>query len=573
MRGVFATLTILATACMSARSRPVLTTTAEQTAYARTGRYDEAVRLCRDFARAYDDAHCDEIGTTLQGRPLVALTVRRRADVPLILVQAGIHAGEIEGKDAGFAFLRDLLDGKVAPGALDHVGVVFVPVLNPDGHERFAKNHRPNQRGPEEMGFRTNATRLNLNRDYVKMDSAEIAALLALITRVDPVMLVDLHATDGAKFEHDIAVMTAPLAPREDELEETASALSEAVVARLTALGHLPLDFYPSFVDEERPHSGFRRGEPPPRFSSSYIATRNRIGVLVETHSWRTYAERARSTYHTLQAILEEATRSATRWAELTRTADRAAAGLAGREVTLAWDVGTESRELAFRGYAYERRLSELTGGTWLVYDETRPEIWTVPLYDQLVPGATITAPSGGYVVDGGYAHLVRDLLDRHGIRYTPAGEHEVDVEVFRATKREFLPPFEGRTRVELEGAWAPERRRLDVGAIFVPIKQPNARLVMHLFEPSLPDALVRWGVFNPVFERKEYIEPYVLEQAAREMLEDPAVRAEYEAALADDPALAESTERKLDWFYRRHPAWDERLDLVPVYRVARELR
>ena len=98
----------------------------------------------------------------------------RKPRLPVIYIQAGIHAGEIEGKDAGFWFLRDLLDGKVAPGALEVVDVVFVPVVNPDGHERFGRWNRPNQRGPEEMGWRTTSQNLNLNRDYSKADAPEM---------------------------------------------------------------------------------------------------------------------------------------------------------------------------------------------------------------------------------------------------------------------------------------------------------------------------------------------------------------------------------------------------------------
>ena len=142
-------------------------------------------------------------------------------------MQGGIHAGEIEGKDAGFLALRDLLDGKVAPGALDAVTLVFVPVFNPDGHERFGPNNRPNQRGPEEMGFRTTAANLNLNRDYVKADAPEMAGdARRCLTRGIPILFVDLHTTDGAKFEHDIASWSRPAAPRADGSSEAARALS-----------------------------------------------------------------------------------------------------------------------------------------------------------------------------------------------------------------------------------------------------------------------------------------------------------------------------------------------------------
>jgi len=126
---------------------------------------------------------------------------------------------------------------------------------------------------------------------------------------------------------------------------------------------------------------------------------------------------------------------------------------------------------------------------------------------------------------------------------------------------------FEGHTPAELEGAWAPERRNVAAGALWIPIAQPNARLLLHLLEPAAPDSLARWGMFNLVLERTEYMEAYVAEEVARSMLQDPDVRRAFEAQL-EDPDFATSPQRRLEFFYRRHPAWDERKDLLPVYRL-----
>jgi hypothetical protein len=553
---------------------PVLTTTGEISGFVRTGRYPEVLALCRDFARAYDGVACETIGTTLEARDIVVVRIARakRRPAPVILIQAGIHAGEIEGKDAGFWFVRDLLDGKVAKGALDAVDVVFVPVLNPDGHERFGKNHRVNQRGPEEMGFRTNAANQNLNRDYVKAETAEIQALLRVFVKDDPVMLIDLHTTDGAKFEHDISVNLAPLAPRGDGLDEIAAGIADTAMARLRELGHLPVPFYPAFVDDADPASGFAMGEPPPRFSHAYVSARGRLGVLVETHSWRTYKERATSTYHALETLFEQAATEAGRWREEERKADEADLALRGEVPILFQNDGT-SREIEFRGYAYEKRASEVSGGVWLVYDETRPEVWKVPLYEGLKPAITVVVPGAGYVVDGGFAPGVKAVLDRHGLASRWIEDQPtVEVEVWRATKVTHQPTFEGLTRVAVEGAWKAETRTLDRHALFVPVRQRGGvRVVLNLFEPTSPDSLVQWGLFNAVFERKEYMEPYVAEEVAREMLADAAVKAEWEAALAADAGMAGSPAARLEWFYRRHASWDERKDLVPVYRVATE--
>jgi hypothetical protein len=560
---------VLVAACSSA-PRPVLTTVAETSKYVKTGRYDEVVQLCRDFARAYSGVRCVEIGRTGEDRPILAVHVSHGGSHPAIYIQAGIHAGEIEGKDAGFWFLRDVLDGKVCPGALDAVDLVFVPVINPDGHERVSPNNRPNQRGPVEMGFRTNDARLNINRDFVKADTPEVQAVLHVFKTFAPVLLVDLHTTDGAQFQHDISINIAPVAPRTDKLEVTAQGLADAVVKGLTAHGHLPVAFYPSFITNDDPVSGFALSDVPPRFSQAYAAARGRLGMLVETHSWRSYRERTESTYHTLEAIVGDATQHVTAWVAAEAAADAADLQLGGTAVPLVWDNGPEHHEIEFRGYAYQKTRSEISGADWIVYDETKPEIWRVPLFDHLVPKITITAPRAGYIIDGGFARVVAAVLDRHGLGYSRVvGQPRLAVEAYRATKVSYQPPFEGQTPIMLEGAWATETRTLEQGAIYVPIGV-LPRLVMHLLEPTLPDSLAGWGLFNAVFERKEYMEPYVAEQVAREMLAaDPSLRAQFDAAVAADPELAKSAARRLDWFYQRHPSWDERVNLLPVYRVA----
>src|SRR5689334_12797161 len=156
-----------------------LRTVAEQSQFKRTGRYAEVEQLCRKLQRNWSSkVRCSEFGRTPEGRPMLALVVSqdgvldpaaaRSKQRPVVLMQGGIHAGEIDGKDAGLQAIRELLAGSAAPGALRRVTLVFVPVFNVDGHERFGRWNRPNQVGPEEMGWRTTAQNFNLNRDYTK---------------------------------------------------------------------------------------------------------------------------------------------------------------------------------------------------------------------------------------------------------------------------------------------------------------------------------------------------------------------------------------------------------------------
>jgi hypothetical protein len=174
-------------------------------------------------------------------------------------------------------------------------------------------------------------------------------------------------------------------------------------------------------------------------------------------------------------------------------------------------------------------------------------------------------------VVPPAQVATVRPLLERHGIRYSRFGGAvpRAAVQAYRATKAEVgKGSVEGRQRITLQGAWAAERMDIPAGALLVPIAQPRSMLVMTLLEPQAPDSIAAWGGFNNAFERKEYMEDYVAEEVAREMLKDPAVQAEFEARLKADPAFAGSPADRLEFFARRHSSWDARYNLYPVLRV-----
>lgn len=559
-----------------------LRTEAERSGYARTGRYAETIALCDAFALRYPDAvRCIDFGTTPEGRPMKALVVTRSgartpeqaraAGLPVLLVQGGIHAGEIDGKDAGFLALREALDGKAARGALEKLVLVFVPVFNIDGHERFGAWNRPNQVGPAEMGWRTTARNFNLNRDYAKADAPEMQAMLALIEAWDPVASIDLHVTDGAKFEHDVSIQVEPVHAGDDALRTAGLQLRDGTLDRLRRQGSLPLPFYPSFVENDNPASGFVDGVAPPRFSTGYFHLRNRLGMLVETHSWKDYPTRVRITRNTVVAVLELTAQHGAEWRRLADAADARAAALGGQPVPLTWTATDKVRTIDFRGYAYTRTPSDVSGGTMTRYDDTRPQIWTLPLRDEIVPALQIVAPEGGYVVPPAYAEPVAAKLRQHGIAFSrlQAAHPRAALQVFRDETPTFAAtPVEGRQRLTVDGEWAAETHDIDAGALFVPIAQPKARLAMSLLEPMAPDSLLAWGHFNNAFERKEYMEDYVAEDVAREMLaRDPALRAAFEDKLKTDAKFAADPNARLEFFYRRHSAWDERFGLYPVMR------
>ncbi|MFO0582193.1 MAG: M14 family zinc carboxypeptidase [Anaeromyxobacter sp.] len=576
---------------LAVAASPDLLTTAEKSGFERTGRYDEAVALCRAHAAAFPKrARCFTFGETPEGRPMVALAAsadgvldakaaraRRR---PVVLFHGAIHAGELDGKDAGFMALRPLLASKDG-GPLARITAVFVPVFNVDGHERFGPDQRPNQRGPAEGGWRTNAQNLNLNRDYVKADAPETRAMLRLLSEWDPVVYADLHVTDGSKFRHDVSIMVEPRLGWDPSLRPVGDALSLALQERMTARGHLPLDFYPSFEDERDPTSGFATGVAPPRFSQSYWAARNRLGILYEAHSWRPYAHRVKTAVDFVEVLLALGAERGAAWRAAEDAADAAANGLAGRDAVLAWSEGERVEKFPFQGYAYTRPASVITGTPIPVYDENTPAVLEVPVRHDPKPSLTVKLPAGGWIVPAAHAAGLEERLKLHGVRYERVGATvgAADVEAYRADSVEFgATSNEGRQRLTVKGAWRPERHEVRAGALWIPVAQPRAVMAASLFEPEAPDSLLAWGEFNPHFIRAEYIEPYVLEVWAREQLRDPAVKAEFEKAFPPDSSTpagkepaAGATRRddRLDWWARRHPSWDRSYRLYPVFRAA----
>lgn len=570
---------------LSAAASP-LATIAEQSGDRRTGRYEEVERLCPAFQQRWPgQVRCIEFGRTPEGRPLLALiasadgaldaAAAHRTGRPVALMQGGIHAGEIDGKDAGFLALRQMLEGSAAKGALSKVTLVFVPVFNADGHERFGRWNRPNQAGPEAMGWRATAQNLNLNRDYVKAEAPEMQAMLRLLNEWDPILYVDLHVTDGAKFEHDVSYSVTPTLAGPAPIRQAASAVLAELMQRSSAKGSLPLDFYPSFLSDDDPGSGFAVGVSPKRFSQAYWASRNRLGVLVETHSWKDYPTRVRITHYTMVALMEMAARDGKKWQAAAQAADQQAAKIGGTTAVLTHTNTDHIRMLEFRGYEYDRRPSAVSGALLTRYNDKRPQIWRVPMRDEVKPDITVTAPRGGYIVPASQARVVGEKLGLHGIEFHVIDQARpaVDVETFRATKATTAAAtFEGRSIFTLEGEWRKEPRDITAGSLFVPIAQAKSELLMTLLEPREPDSLASWGYFATAFEPKEYMEAYVAEEVAEEMLrKDPALRREFERRLAD-PDFARSPSARLNFFYLRHSSWDERLNLYPVFRIEQAL-
>src|SRR5271156_2486552 len=264
----------------TATQQPWLTP-AERSCYATTPTYTETMTwLRRVAAAAPKQVHIERFGRSGEGRELDLVLVSRdgifdpaalhAAGRPILLVQNSIHAGEMDGKDASLALLRDLVITHTEP--LGKTVFAFIPIYNADGHERRSAFNRINQDGPAEMGWRGNGSNLNLNRDYVKADAPETRAFLAMFRRLNPDFFVDDHVTDGADFQYDV---TFSIDAGPDVAPETAKWIRETVTPELArqvdAAGHVASPTYITLKDDTDPAQGLGFNDDPPRFSTGQI--------------------------------------------------------------------------------------------------------------------------------------------------------------------------------------------------------------------------------------------------------------------------------------------------------------
>jgi Zinc carboxypeptidase len=548
-------------------------TPSEETGNLETPRLSETVAYLKRLAAASPWIRVSSFGRSGEGRDLVLVVAAKdgafdpaaasKSGRAVVLVQAGIHAGEIDGKDAGLALLRDIAVTREKAALLDHVVLLFMPIYNVDGHERFGPWNRINQDGPKEMGWRVTSRNLNLNRDYLKADAVETRAWLKVFSAWRPDLTIDSHVTDGADFQYDVtyAIETGPnVAP--GVASWVRGSLLKRLLPGLEARGHQVAP-YIQLVDDADPGRGQAGAISDPRFSTGYTVLRNRPSFLIETHMLKDYPTRVRATYDTLAGLLEAVGRDA----EALRAAVRAADADAARpgRTPLRFRVTETARPIEFKGYEWTRGPSTVSGAVKVVYGHD-PITRTVDRFDQFEVTVEVERPRA-YLVPPQWTEVI-EVLRAHGLRLLRLAEPlSAAVGGYRLSEPHWQEaPFEGRHPVTFKSERADGVTRVfPPGTVVVPLDQPDSALAVNLLDPQGPDALAAWGFFDAIFEQKEYYESYVMERMAQEMLDrDPKLVAEFDAALAD-PKFAASPRARLDFFYRRTPYWDDRIGLYPV--------
>jgi murein tripeptide amidase MpaA len=545
-------------------------TPSEATGFRTTPRYDETIAYVRRLVAASPNLKMVSLGKSPERRDIwMVIASKERAFTPealrrtnkaTILAQAGIHSGEIDGKDAGLMLLRDIAVKGTKRELLDKANLLFVPIFSVDAHERFNRWSRINQRGPEEGGWRTTSRNLNLNRDYMKADTEEMQAMLRALATWSPDLYLDLHVTDGADYQYDVTYGWNGGAGWSPAISAWLDTVYRPVVdAGLSAMGHIPGPLI--FTDD--PLSGIVSGQSDARLSTGYGDARHIPTILIENHSLKPYDQRVLGMYVYLEHTLRVAGREV---ASLRRAIETDRARRPER-VPLSWRVpqGAQPETVEILGVASRKTLSPITGDVrveWL----GKPVVTRAPMLEASV-AATSVAPAKAYWVPAAWREIIAKL-DQHAIPYERiTAPREVDVTMLRLSNPKYeTPQFEGHVRVT--ATEAPEKRRetFPAGSVRVSTDQPLGTLVTLLLEPSSPDSLFQWGFFDSILSPTEYVEAYIMEPMAERMLaEDPKLAEEFQTKVENDDTFRGRA--RLQWLYERTPWYDDRAMLYPIGR------
>jgi hypothetical protein len=556
------------------------TTYYERSGFRRTPDYAATVDYCRRLAAASPMVHYTSFGTSPQGRELPLLIVDRNGDFDaasvregdnvVLLVQAGIHAGEIDGKDAGLMLIRDMVITGTHDDLLGGVTLLFIPIFNVDGHERSGRFNRPNQNGPEEMGWRVTAQNLNLNRDYLKADAPEMRDWLRLYREWLPEFFVDCHVTDGADYQYVVTYAVEQYGTLDRAMTEWLRERFATPLEQRMGADGTPVALYQWYRRYHDPRSGVRSWVASPRLSEGYCAEQNRPALLIETHSLKDYHSRVDGTFAALVHTIEILQRERGRLRKLVADADRrvASAAYRARPFPVSYTYSdTDSVMIELAGIDYVMETSGVTGGKYPRFTGRKVTL-SVPYFNRQVVTAEVMLPEG-YIIPPQWRDVI-ERLETHGVRVARTdADVTLAVDSYRFSNVVWEDtPTEGRHRLSYEIEPVRQTRTFPAGSAVIDMSQRAARIVAHALEPRSPESFVSWGFFDPIFERKEYIESYVIEPLAAEMLaDDPQLAREFATWHEQNPEADPRTIR--DWFYRRTPYWDSHYNRYPVGRIS----
>ncbi len=535
--------------------------------------YNELITFYKTLDNRFDQCLLTEQGITDSGKPLHLLVLSkdriftpedaRKKGKTVILINNGIHPGEPEGMDAAAMLARDLLESKKLS---DQLVICIIPVYNIGGMLNRGTS-RVNQNGPREYGFRGNARNYDLNRDFIKTDSRNSQSFQEIFQRWKPDLFMDTHTSNGADYQHIMTLIETQNDKLNSEIQEFGGKLTKNLYKKMKAEGYDMVPYVNSL--KGTPESGIASFLETPRYSTGYAALHHVIGYMPETHMWKSYPQRVRSTYALLKSFVSLNTEQIT---ELKNARQKVKENVKKQtEFPLTWKLDTTRFEkIDFHGYESGQKTSLVTGMPRLYYDHSKPFTKSIPYYNRYVVDIAIKKPKA-YIVPQGWTRVI-ELLRINGVKMQPlAKDQAIKTETYYIENYKTSPaPYEGHyTHSEVKLKPVIQDILFYAGDWVIETNQEANRYIIETLEPQAHDSFFNWNFFDSILGQKEYFSPYIFEETAFAILEeDSLLKTEFENLKKSDDKFRTNSRAQLDWIYKRSPYYEKTHLRYPVGRI-----
>ncbi|HZK08516.1 MAG TPA: M14 family zinc carboxypeptidase [Bacteroidales bacterium] len=541
--------------------------------------YYEAIEYYTRLADRYAEAELLSYGVTDAGKPLHLFVMSvggvfdpakvHESGRAVVLINNGIHPGEPEGIDASLWFADDVLrNANGMRSLLDSVVVCIVPVYNVGGSLNRSAYHRTGQTSPHAGGHRGNAKNLDLNRDFVKMDTKNAKAFAEIFHTWNPDVFLDTHTTNGSDHQYVITLI---------EFQPDALPAALGAFYRDTFIPHLyeameqtdyPLIPYVSYLTES-PKGGIALDLQQPHFSTGYVGLFNTLGFMTENHIYKDFDDRVRSVYDFLGVLTGFTASHSSTIREL--RAEAAETITNQKEFTVQWSLDTSQRQMIrFRGYEDETGISPVTGLPRRGYNRQKPYDTLIPFYDHYVSALTVEAPEF-YIVPSAWEEVTERLALNRVKMCRLAKDTALVAEYYKIINVASWPQqynwHRYHSKVQLEKVR--DTLMFYAGDYVIKMNQPANKYIVEMLEPEAEDSFFRWNFFDPCLESREYFSSYGFEENAMKYLDtNPDFKKQFEEAVKNDPALAASHRAQMGYIYENTEWADNRVNRYPVVRL-----
>ena len=495
---------------LSCAAQPDILTTAEKTNYNSTSTYADVIRFITTLDSASPYIDIDTIAFSTEGKAIPMMIIANPLPKSMdevknrmvVYIQANIHAGEVEGKEATQMLARQLIKNPTS-NIMKNIVLLIVPILNADGNEKFSTDNRTNQNGPVDgVGVRYNGQHLDLNRDAMKLETPEISGVVAnVLNKWDPAITVDCHTTNGSFHEEPITFtwIMNPVGDR-NLINYMRDEMMPTVHNNLWEKHDVPNIYYGEFVDKMNMHRGWVSYASEPRYLVNYIGIRNRLAILNENYVYADFETRVIGCYYLLNTILDYASNNKHEIKELLSKADKKSHSRFSKGSI------TDSFAIKYKGeptpepitiLAYETDTIPGVKGYWRYKNSYRKKTVTVPYIADYYATKSIVYP---------YAYLLTtsddkiiNLLKKHGIKFSKLKSNNVlQVERFEISKLKGSSRLnQGHYTNTIEGRYLPVEKEFKAGTYVIKTNQNLGSLVASLLEPQATDGLLKWNLFD----------------------------------------------------------------------------